>query len=168
VDEPTVVVGVIAKAHGLQGEVVVHSRSDNPERWAPGSVMFLGERTLTIEQVRPLGARLLVKFESIDDRSSAETLRGEVVVPVSWLPELPQGEYWPHELQGCLVVTEGGRVLGPIVDVIPNQANDLWVAVDEQGNETLVPALADVVSTVDVADKRVVVRDIPGLTAPEG
>jgi 16S rRNA processing protein RimM len=168
VDEPTVVVGVIAKAHGLRGEVVVHSRSDNPERWAPGSVIFLGERTLTIEQVRPLGSRLLVKFESIDDRSSAGTLRGEVVVPVSWLPELPEGEYWPHELEGCLVVTETGRVLGPIVDVILNPANDLWVAVDEQGNETLVPALRDVVSNVDIADKRVVVRDVPGLTDPDG
>jgi 16S rRNA processing protein RimM len=167
VDEPTVVVGVIAKSHGLRGEVVVHSRSDNPERWTPGSVIFLGERTLTIEQVRPLGVRLLVKFESIDDPSSAGTLRGEAVVPASWLPELPEGEYWPHELEGCLVVTEAGLVLGAIVDVIPNQANDLWVAVDEEGTETLVPALRDVVSTVDIADKRVVVRDIPGLTVPE-
>jgi 16S rRNA processing protein RimM len=167
VDEPTVVVGVIAKAHGLRGEVVVHSRSDNPDRWSPGSVVFLGERNLTIENVRPLGVRLLVKFESIDDRSSAGTILGEVVVPASWLPDLPPGEYWPHELEGCVIVTEAGRVLGPIVDVIPNPANDLWVAVDEQGNETLVPALRDVVSTVDIADKRVVVRDLPGLTVPE-
>jgi 16S rRNA processing protein RimM len=167
VDEPTVVVGVIAKAHGLRGEVVVHSRSDNPDRWSPGSVVLLGERNLTIESVRPLGTRLLVKFESIDDRSTAGTIRGEVVVPASWLPELPQGEYWPHELEGCLVVTEAGLVLGPIADVIPNPANDLWVAVDEQGNETLVPALRDVVSAVDIAGKRVVVRDLPGLTVPE-
>lgn len=166
--EPTIVIGVIAKPHGLQGEVVVHSRSDNPERWTPGSVIFLGERTLTIEHVRPLGARLLVKFESIDDHSAAVTLRGEAVVPASWLPHLPEGEYWPHELEGCLIVTEAGRVLGPIVDVIPNPANDLWVAVDEEGNETLVPAIRGVVSTVDIADKRVVVRDVPGLTAPEG
>jgi ribosomal 30S subunit maturation factor RimM len=51
--------------------------------------------------------------------------------------------------------------------VIPNPANDLWVAVDDDGVETLVPALRDVVVEVDVVSKRVLVRDVPGLTAPD-
>ena len=55
----------------------------------------------------------------------------------------------------------------PRQDVIPNPANDLWVAADEEGGETLVPALRDVVVEVDIGEKRIVVRDIPGLTVPE-
>ena len=51
--------------------------------------------------------------------------------------------------------------------MIANPANDLWVATDDAGEETLVPALRDVIVEVDIAGKRVLVRDVPGLTAPE-
>ena len=95
-------------------------------------------------------------------------MRGHVlVVPESWLPELPEGEYWPFQLEGCEVVTESGRSLGAVSEVIPNPANDLWVAVDDDGMETLVPAIRDVIVEVDVAGKRILVRDVPGLTAPD-
>jgi 16S rRNA processing protein RimM len=90
-----------------------------------------------------------------------------LVVPESWLPERPEGEYWPFQLVGSEVVTEDGRSLGTVSEVIPNPANDLWVAVDDDGGETLVPAISDVVVDVDVAAKRIVVRAVPGITAPE-
>jgi 16S rRNA processing protein RimM len=164
--EPTVVVGEIAKAHGVRGEVVVAVRSDNPGRFAGGAVVYLEDgRPLTVESSRPHASRLLVRFEGVADRTAAEGLRGAtLVVPISMLPELPSGEYWPHELEGCEVVTQTGRVLGRIADVVSNPANDLWVTVDDAGNETLVPAIRDVVVDVDVSRRRVLVRDVPGLT----
>ena len=165
-DEPAIVVGAIAKAHGLKGEVVVLNRSDNPDRWTPGNMVFLGARQLEITASRPHGARILVSFRGVTDRTGAEGLRGELTVRRSQLPILASGEFWPHELEGCEVLTDAGRALGHITDVIPNPANDLWVAVDEAGTETLIPALADVLLDVDVGARRVLVRDIPGLTAP--
>ncbi len=109
-----------------------------------------------------------MKFDGIADRSAAERLRGAVlVVPESWLPELAEGEWWAHQLEGCEVRTGSGRVLGVVREVIPNPANDLWVAVDDQGIETLVPALADLLLDVDVEARTILVRDVPGLTAPE-
>lgn len=166
--EPTVVVGEIAKAHGVRGEVVVAVRSDNPERFAGGAVVYLEDgRPLTVESSRPHASRLLVRFEGVADRTAAEGLRGAtLLVPISMLPELAEGEYWPHELEGCKVVTESGRVLGRIVDVVANPANDLWVTLDDAGNETLVPAIRNVVVEVDIGAKRVLVRDVPDLTAP--
>jgi 16S rRNA processing protein RimM len=169
VEEPTVVVGVVATAHGIHGEVGVQNRSDNPERWAPGAVV-LDERgrRLTVDSVRPHGERLLVKFAEIADRTAAEAIRGvTLVVPESWLPALPSGQWWPHELVGCQIVTESGRPLGVVADVIPNPANDLWVARGDDGLEILVPALKDLLLDVDVGSKRIVVRDVPGLTAPD-
>ena len=65
------------------------------------------------------------------------------------------------------MVTEAGRSLGAIADVVENPANDLWVAIDAEGAETLVPALRDVVLEVDLKARRVVVRDVAGLTVPE-
>lgn len=166
--EPTVVVGRITKAHGVRGEVAVQVLSDNPERFADGAAVWLeGGRRLTVSGSRGKGSRLLVAFEGVGDRTAAEALRGAaIVVPESMLPRLPEGEYWPHELERCEVVTQSGRSLGRIEDVIPNPANDIWVAVSD-GTETLIPAIRDVVVSVDVAHKRVVVRDVAGLTAPE-
>ena len=167
-DEPTVVVGVVTTAHGLRGEVAVQNRSDNPDRWQAGARVLLADgRELTIEGARPHGRRMLVKFAGIDDRGGAEGLRGvTLVVPESWLPPLPEGEWWSHQVVGCEVRTEGGRRLGVVTEVVANPANDLWVTVDE-GVETLIPALADVLIDVDVASKRILVRDVPGLTVPE-
>ena len=88
-------------------------------------------------------------------------------MPESWLPALAEGEYWPFQLEGCSVTTEAGRALGTLTDVIANPANDLWVARDDEGTETLVPALRDVIVEVDIEAKRVVVRDVPGLTIPD-
>jgi 16S rRNA processing protein RimM len=168
-DEPAIVVGAITKAHGLRGEVAVEVRSDNPDRFGPGATMFLPDGArLTVDRSHPHGTRMLVKFEEVSGRSEADALRGQLLsVPKSWLPELPEGEYWPFQLEGCDVVTESGRSLGRVTEVIPNPANDLWVALDAEGTETLVPAIHDVVVRVDVGGGRIVVRDVPGLTAPE-
>jgi 16S rRNA processing protein RimM len=169
VPEPTVAVGKITRAHGLRGEVAVLVFSDNPDRFAPGASVFLEDgRELSIGAARANGGRLLVTFAGIEDRTAAERLRGAtLVVPVSMLPTLPEGEYWPHQLIGCEVVTESGRSLGPIDDVIANPANDLWSAVDRHGVETLIPALREFVVEVDVEGRRIIVRDLPGLTDPE-
>jgi 16S rRNA processing protein RimM len=166
-DEPTVVVGRITKAHGLRGEVAVQVFSDNPDRFADGATVYLeGGRALTVTTARWTGARLLVAFEGVPDRTAAEALRGRsLVVPRSMLPELAEGEYWPHELIGCEVVTEAGRSLGRVTDVIENPANDLW-AVDDDGVEVLIPAIREVVTEIDIEGGRIVVRDLPGLTTP--
>lgn len=167
--EPAVVVGKITRAHGLRGEVLVLVLSDNPERFAVGSAVFREDgRELRVRSSRANGGRLLVAFEGVEDRIAAEALRGTtLVVPRSMLPSLPDGEFWPHQLEGCAVLTESGRSLGTIADVVSTPANDLWVARDEAGAETLIPAIKEVVVDVDVASHRIVVRDIAGLTSPD-
>ena len=168
-DPPTVVVGVVTKPHGIRGELTIQNRSDNPDRWVPDAVVFDADGTAyRVLTVREHGSHLLVMLDGIDDRTVADTLRGrELLVPASWLPELPEGEWWPHQIEGCRVVTEDGFDLGVVTEVIANPANDLWVAVDGAKNETLVPALADLLVDVDIEAKRIVVRNVPGLTAPD-
>ena len=66
-----------------------------------------------------------------------------------------------------MLETDTGRVLGTVRDVIHTGANDVWSAVDDDGVETLVPVLKDVIADVDLDAKRIVVYEIRGLTAPE-
>ena len=137
------------------------------ERFEPGSTVYLDDgRALTVAEARPHRGRTLVRFEGVRDRDAAARLLGrDLVVPEAASPPLPDGSYWDHQLVGSAVVTESGRSLGELRDVIHTPANDVWSAVDDAGVETLVPAIADVVTSVDVDAKRVIVREVPGLTA---
>jgi 16S rRNA processing protein RimM len=165
-----VAVGRISRAHGIQGEVAVLPLSEVETRFQPGSRVFAGEglnRPLTVSAARPHRKGLLVRFRELPDRTAAETLAGTYLfVPVDELPSLPPGEYWPHQIVGSEVVTDGGRPLGSVGEVVHTVANDIWIARSAEGGEVLVPALKDVVISVDVDARRIVVRELPGITVP--
>jgi 16S rRNA processing protein RimM len=165
-----VAVGRITRAHGVKGEVAVLVLSEVAERFEPGSRLFTdetGERSLTVSAVRPHRQRLLVQFAEVARRDQAEALQGSYLfVPASSAPELPEGEFWTHDLIGCEMLLVTGRSLGRIQEVIHTAANDVWVARGPEG-EVLVPALNAVVERVDLGARRVVVHEVPGLTVPE-
>ena len=163
-----IAVGRVTRAHGIHGEVSVLVLSEVEDRFAEGAEMFLEDgRRLTVERARGHRSRLLVKFEGVRDRSEAETLHQRYLfVDQSAVPPAPEGSFWPHQLEGCEVVTESARSLGVIREVVHGEANDIWVTSSGEG-DVLVPALRDVIVSVDVAANRVVVRDVPGLTVPE-
>jgi 16S rRNA processing protein RimM len=166
--EPTVVVGRITRPHGLKGELSVLVLSEVEGRFAEGAVVYLEDgRALTVDSARTHRGGLLVKFREVADRTAAERLaRSVLAVPESSSPELPDGSWWDHQLVGCEVVTESGRALGTVREVIHTAANDVWSAVSDEA-ETLIPALKDVVLLVDPNKKRILVREVPGLTVPE-
>ena len=154
--------GRIARSHGVGGEVSVQPLTEVGSRFQPGSVLYLeDDRTLTVERARPHHDRLLVKFEGIDDRDAADTLRGSVlVIPADQAPAIEeQDRFWVHQVVGLEVVTEDGRSLGRILEIQANPANDLWVT--EGGG--LIPAVREVVVGVDLEGGRVTVRELPGL-----
>jgi 16S rRNA processing protein RimM len=166
--ESAVAVGRITRAHGVQGELAVLVISEVPGRFADGETVWLEDgRTLTVESSRPHKDRLLVRFREVQSREQAEALqRALLVVPESLSPELPEGSWWDHRIVGCAIETDTGRALGTVHDVIHTAANDVWSAVDDEGTETLIPVLRDVILDVDMDAKRIVVREIPGLTMP--
>jgi 16S rRNA processing protein RimM len=167
--EPTVVVGRITRPHGVRGELTVMVLSEVPGRFDAGATVFLESgQALTIATSRPHKDRVLVTFTEVTHRESGDALRGAVlVVPESTSPPLAEGSWWDHQLVGCSVFTESGIELGELHQVIHTAANDVWSAVDGSGVETLIPVLRDVLVSVDTDARRIVVREIPGLTVPE-
>ena len=117
------VVGRIARPHGVRGEVSVEVHTDEPERrFAVGSVLATdpaGTGPLTVASARWHTGRLLVGFAGITDRNQAEDLRG------IWLtldsaqagPSDDPDEFHDHELIGLAVVTVSGEPVGRVTDV---------------------------------------------------
>jgi 16S rRNA processing protein RimM len=142
-------VGRIGRAHGLKGEVAVTAISSRPERFAPGSRLFAGERELVVRSARPHQDRWLVCFEGVEDRTAAEALRN-LVLKGEPLPDYPDDELWVHELVGSVVRDRAGTVFGTISEVEANPAHDLLVL----DNGKLVPIVfvveqTDGVVTID-------------------
>jgi 16S rRNA processing protein RimM len=165
-DNELLAVGRVTRTHGVRGEVAVQPLSEVESRFQGGSVLLLGpagDRRLTVREARSHGHRLLVRFEEIADLGEAESLRGRLLlVRAEDAPPLPADRYWVHELVGLEVLTEMGRTLGKIREVLHNPANDVWLVEGDDG-EVLVPALRDVIAEVDPMAGRVVIREVPGL-----
>ena len=146
-----VVVGRIRSAWGLRGDVSVEVLSDAPNRFAPGSVLRLKGKQVRVERSRKGKRGLLVKLDAANDRTQAETLRGEelTVLPEQVEP-LPDGMYYHFQILDMRVVTEDGERLGTVSEIIVTGGNDVYVVHEEGRRDILIPALPDVVLDVDV------------------
>lgn len=165
------VVGRVAKAHGVRGEVTVEVRTDDPAgRFAPGSALATDpdRGPLVVRRVRPHSGRLVVEFEGVTDRDAAEALRGTLLVADSSTsgPTEPD-EWWDHDLVGLEAYTRDGERLGSVTEVVHSAGQDL-LAIGREGRELLVPFVAAIVPEVDIAGGRLVVDPPPGLLDLEG
>ena len=169
-----ILVGVVAKAHGLRGEVVVEALSDAPGRFDPGSEFVAlaangTTRPLVVRESRPHQDRLLVRFDGFTTREEAEAIHGaELTIGRDQVAPLPEGRYYRFELEGLRVAAKNGAHLGVVTAVFGTGANDV-IAVKGAGGEILIPLLPEVILSVDVAGGSMVVDPPPGLPGmPEG
>lgn len=182
------VVGRIGKPHGVRGEVTVEVRTDEPEaRFAPGTVLrtepgatpppatpapadgpgvpFRVPAELTIEESRFHQGRMLVAFDGILDRNTAEALRGTLLVVDSAdvaPPDDPE-EFHDHQLVGLAVVTPAGERLGEVARIDHAPSSDLLVLRRPEGRTALIPFVRAIVPEVDLAGGRVIVDPPAGL-----
>jgi 16S rRNA processing protein RimM len=163
--EDWVLVGTIAGAFGVRGEMKVQLATDFPDRFKPNLTLYVGEehRPMIVSGSRPIGDRVAIKLADVTDRDAAQAMfsvplyiRRADVVP------LPDGHYYHDEIIGLRVVTTGGEALGTVVEILATGSNDVYVA-REGEREVLIPALKDIVKDIDVPGGTMVVEPIEGL-----
>ncbi len=163
-----VVVGRIGKAHGIRGEVTVEVRTDDPDvRFAPGAVLLVADsdRVMQVQSMRPHGGGLLVGFDGVEDRNSAEMLRGtllEVDRPEGASP-VDEDEFYDSDLVGCVVRDIEGSDLGVVHEVVHLPAQDLLAIRSAEGREWLLPLVHELVTDIDLTTKVVTAKPPDGL-----
>jgi 16S rRNA processing protein RimM len=162
----SLIVGHILGPQGTKGELKIRVATDFPDRFSPGREVYLDGRALEIESSRPHKQDVVLKLSGIDTRTDAENLRGgTLTVPRSELRSLPEGEYYAFQLVGIEVVTTAGAGVGRIIDIMMTAGNDVYVVQGERG-EILIPAIEDVVKSIDLETGRMVIEAIDGLLPP--
>ncbi|MBC2263255.1 ribosome maturation factor RimM [Listeria booriae] len=164
-------VGKIVNTHGLMGEVRVISQTDfADERFVPGNEFFLFAKNskkpekLVIKTHRKHKNFDLLTFEGIVGINNVERMKeGMLKVPESQLGDLEENEFYFHEIIGCEVYTEEGELLGTISEILTPGANDVWVVQQKGEKDKLVPYIADVVTSVNIADKKITISVMEGL-----
>ena len=157
-------VGRISRPHGVHGEVRVAPDSDNPDRFAPGAVLWARparaglaapadaeQVRLTVEDVRGDGAFPILAFREVSGRDAAEALSGYLLeVRSSDLPDLEEDEFYPFDLEGLRVRDVEGRPIGRVVDAVESPAHATLVIARDTGGEVMVPFVQTAVPTVDL------------------
>lgn len=156
-----IVVGRIVSVHGLSGAVKAESLSDVPHRFDVGQPLHVrGAPYVISSSIRASHRRVILKFRGLDTLAGARGLVGEwMTVPRESAPDLPEGGYFHFQLLGLQVFTKQGERLGRVCEVLETGSNDVYV-VSDGGGELLLPALADVIREIDLA-QGVMVVDLP-------
>jgi 16S rRNA processing protein RimM len=160
------VVGKIAKPHGIRGEVIVIPHTDLLERFTWLDEIYIGETNpslLTLEGVRFHKGRPLLKFAGYNSRDDVEVLRGQLLqVPEDQAIPLEENEYFLYQLIGLMVETADGQQLGTLTEIIETGANNVFV-VQGGRDEILIPDIPEVISEIDFEKQRMIVDPLPGL-----
>ena len=163
-DTEPIAVGRIRGGWGLRGDLRVELLTDLPSRFAPGSVVYLDDRPVCVERSRASKNGLLVKLDIANDRTAAESLRGRVLtIPQRDIKPLPDGSYYHFQIVDMGVWSDQGEFLGTVKEILSTGSNDVYVVQEEGRRELLIPALADVVVSVDLGENRMTVRLPEGL-----
>ena len=161
-----VAVGRIVGLWGLRGDLKVQSLTDFPQRFAAGGSVWLGGVAHVIERCRWQRGRAILKLVGVDSVTAAEALRHCLLeVPEDDLRPLGEGEYYHFQILGLEVRTTAGEVLGRVEQIISTGSNDVFVVRGSRG-EVLIPAVDDVVKSMDPAAGRIEVEAVEGLLPP--
>jgi 16S rRNA processing protein RimM len=158
-----IIIGTIVSPWGLNGQLKVEVETDFPQRFSRSSQVYIDRKPVIINDVKWHKGNAIIKLEGLDGEEAAEKLSGQVLeIHRSQLYDLPEGKYYHFQLIGLKVKTTGGEILGEVSEILSTPSADIYV-IEGQNGEILIPAIADVVKSVDPDRGFLVIEPVPGL-----
>lgn len=169
-DDELVLIGVIAGAHGIRGEVKLKSFTADPADITAYGVLRdeAGKHTIKIVSLKPAKDAFIAKLKDVNDRNAAEALRGtKLYVPRARMPEPGEDSWYHADLIGLQIVGPDGTAIGTVVAVENFGAGDLLeIAPLGGGRSDFLPFTKAFVPDVDIKGGRVIVAPPDDFLAP--
>ena len=162
-----ILVGMIKRVHGNQGEMLIKPLTDREERFSEGTQLYIARKRtderepVKITSSRPSDRGPLVMLEGIDSRETAQEYFGaSLFVPAAQVPSAGPGNYYTFQIEGCMVY-EGGRLIGTVMRLYENQKANPYIEVQPPGDEkpVFIPFVSQVISAIDVEGQRIDIVD---------
>ena len=158
-----ITIGKILAPCGIKGKLKVEVATDFPRRFAPGSTVYVDHQSVTIESTSWTKGKAIIKLDTVNDVADAQRLHGKLIeIHHSQVRPLPEGQYYHFQLIGLEVWTTQGELLGNIAEILTAESNDNYVVRGAKG-EVLIPAIGDVVKSIDLDRGRITIEAIEGL-----
>ncbi|WP_196428401.1 ribosome maturation factor RimM [Neisseria polysaccharea] len=110
---------------------------------------------VTLEEGKVVNGELQVKFEGINDRDLAFSLRGYTIeIPREAFAPTEEDEYYWADLIGMTVVNKDHTVLGKVSNLMETGANDVLM-IDGEHGQILIPFVFQYIETVDTGSKTI-------------
>ncbi|ACH40422.1 16S rRNA processing protein RimM [Citrifermentans bemidjiense Bem] len=161
-------IGKIQGTHGIKGQLRVIPFAGDASSISQLNEVFVKSPTAALEpfavvSAKAHGKRVILTLKPFDNINQVLHLVGrEIYADRVSLPELPDDEFYWSDLLGLQVATSDGEELGELVDIIETGSNDVYV-VKKGALEVLIPALEDVVLSINLAEGRMTVSLPEGL-----
>lgn len=155
-----VCVGAITGPHGVRGLMKVKPFTEVPEDVAAyGPVEDeTGNRRFTLRVTGAAKGQVIVAVDGVGDRDAAEALKGErLYVERTALPDPDDGSFYHADLIGMDVVATDGSPLGTVTALYDFGAGDVLEFRGADGKARMLPFTEQVVPTVDLEVRRMVV-----------
>lgn len=152
-------IGQIINIHGVKGELKVYPLTDDLKRFRKLQKVFVEGVEKKVIWCKLQTDRVILKLETIETVEEALKYKNKYIeVPREEAVKLKENEYFIADLIGCIVKDENGFVFGTLDEVISTKNNDVyWV---KGKNEVLVPALKDIVVSIDIEGREVVIKPL--------
>ena len=151
-------IGQIVAPHGVRGDVRIYPDTDFPKRFLKMKYGYINGKKYEVESARLHKRVVLMKFVGVDDRNAAELLvKKDLQVPREDLVPLQKGQHYIYDILGSAVYDLQDHELGKLTDVLRTGSNDVYVVTADDGKETLLAAIPDVIKSIDEGEKKIVV-----------
>lgn len=152
-------IGQIINTHGLNGELKVYPLTDDIRRFRKLKEVYIDRCLRKIVWCKLQTDKVILKIEGIDTIEEAQKFKNIYVeVKREDAVDLSEGEFFIADIIGCTVYDENRIELGTVFDVIQTPSNDVyWV---KGKTEILIPALKDIVLSISVDKKEVIIKPL--------
>lgn len=147
--------GVITSTHGLKGEMKIRPEQACAPALcaAPQYQLRSDANTFITVDVRRAALHKQMVLASLADYSSIDSVRdfvgAEVWIDPASLPEVTDGNYYWHQLQGLKVIDLDAGEIGTLESLLSTPGHAIYVVNGPYG-EVMIPAVAALVKRIDL------------------
>lgn len=161
-------IGTITSTHGIRGEVKVYPMTDDNGRFKKLKECFIEYKNeyipMTCKSAKFFKNMVILGFDGYDNINDIEKYKQcKLFVDRAHAVKLQENEFFIADLIGLTVITEEGKNLGILTEIIPTGANDVYVVTTPHKKEILIPAIKDCIKKINMEEKSMIIKLMKGM-----